>query len=147
MGRMISHSENETFREGYDLGQKLRAGDLLCFFGDLGAGKTTFIKGVVAACTEVDGNAVVSPTYTYLNIYEGALPVYHFDLYRLKGVDDFLGLGFDEFFQREGVCCIEWSERIEALLIMPQVIKIEISHYGENLRQITTKGDLLEDRI
>lgn len=147
MGRMISHSESETFQLGYDIGQKLRAGDLLCFFGDLGAGKTTFIKGVVSACTQETGDAVVSPTYTYLNIYEGALPIYHFDLYRLKGVDDFLGLGFDEFFHRNGVCCIEWSERIEELLIVPQAIRIEISHYGESLRQITIKGEQFENRI
>ncbi len=137
MRRMISHSENETFRFGHDLGQELMAGDLLCFFGDLGAGKTTFIKGVIAACTDVSSDAVVSPTYSYLNIYEGTLPVFHFDLYRLTGIDDFLGLGFDEFFQRNGVCCIEWSERIESLLEMPRVIKIEIAHRGEGIRHIS----------
>lgn len=145
--RMISHSENETFQLGYDLGQKLRVGDLLCFFGDLGAGKTTFIKGVVCACAGEAREAVLSPTYSYLNIYTGPLPVYHFDLYRLKGVDDFLSMGFDEYFYRDGICCIEWSERIEDILTVPQVIKITIAHQGENRREITTKGVLFENRI
>lgn len=138
--RVISHSENETFRIGYDLGQKLRVGDLLCFFGDLGAGKTTCIKGIVHACTGYPVESICSPTFTYLNIYEGALPVYHFDLYRIKGTDDFLGMGFDEYLQRDGVCCVEWSERIEELLQDIPVIRVEISHYGENLRQINIKG-------
>ena len=145
--RVISHSENETFRIGFDLGQKLRVGDLLCFFGDLGAGKTTCIKGIVHGCTGHPVEAICSPTFTYLNIYEGALPVYHFDLYRIKGSDDFLGMGFDEYLQRDGICCVEWSERIEELLHTIPIIRVEISHYGENLRQITIKGAQLEDRI
>ncbi len=145
--RVISHSEDETFQIGYDLGQKLRVGDLLCFFGDLGAGKTTCIKGIVHACTGHAPETICSPTFTYLNIYEGALPVYHFDLYRLKGVDDFLGMGFDEYLHRDGVCCVEWSEKIEELLSATPVIRVEISHYGENLRQINIKGASIEDRI
>lgn len=148
--RMISHSENETFEFGYELGQSLRVGDILCFFGDLGAGKTTFIKGVVCACTNEARETIMSPTYSYLNIYPGALPVYHFDLYRLKGVEDFLSMGFDEYFYRDGVCCVEWSERIEDILNIPQVKKIVITHKGENLREIfisESKGKSFEKRI
>lgn len=145
--RIISRSENDTFELGCDLGQKLSAGDVLCFFGDLGAGKTTFIKGVVFACTGEARETVVSPTYTYLTIYPGAVPVYHFDLYRLKGEEDFTGMGFDEYFYREGVCCVEWSERIESLLNFPQVIRVEISHRGESTREITIKGGRFEDRV
>lgn len=145
--RILSHSENETFQLGYDMGQKLKVGDVLCFFGDLGAGKTTFIKGVVSACTGEAEETVVSPTYTYLSIYSGAIPVYHFDLYRLNGEEDFLGMGFDEYFYRDGICCVEWSERIASLLNFPQVIRVEISHLGEGLREINTKGGRFEERV
>lgn len=148
MKGQISRSEQETFRLGYDLGLSLKGGELLCFFGDLGAGKTTFIKGIVAACTATSPENVVSPTYAYLNIYEGAIPVYHFDLYRLKNSEDFLGLGFDEFLFSIGICCIEWSERIQNLLdsseIRPLVTKIELTHYGENVRMINITGGNFE---
>lgn len=112
----VSHSDIQTRVFGAQLGKVLEENSVICFFGDLGAGKTTFIKGLVAAITAVPAEHVNSPTYTYLNIYNGALPVYHFDLYRLRDADDFLQMGFDEYFTAGGICCIEWSERIQPLL-------------------------------
>lgn len=132
---MTSSSSSETVALGARLGKVLKKNSVLCFFGDLGAGKTTFIKGLVSAVTSVPMEQVVSPTYTYLNIYQGDLPVYHFDLYRLAGADDFLQMGFDEYFTAGGICCIEWSERIRSLL--PQgTFHITLKAVSEEERRI-----------
>lgn len=113
---LISRSASETSAFGAELGGVLEQNSIICFFGDLGAGKTTFIKGVVGAISAFPQEQVSSPTYTYLNIYPGPTPVYHFDLYRLGDAEDFLQMGFDEFFSAGGICCIEWSERLGPLL-------------------------------
>jgi tRNA threonylcarbamoyladenosine biosynthesis protein TsaE len=81
---------------------------------------------------------VTSPTFVYLNIYEGKLPVYHFDLYRLHDADEFLGMGFDEFFEAGGICCVEWSERIEPLLPTPRV-EIHLSAPHPEQRRIEVR--------
>lgn len=133
---MFTSSVEETVALGQKIGSMLKPGDLLCLFGDLGAGKTTLIKGIVHALTGVDPGEVCSPTFSYLNIYEGRCPVYHFDLYRLQGVDDFLGMGFEEYFFGPGVCCIEWSERIAALL-PPHAIQVTLTVVGEERREVS----------
>ncbi len=113
---VVSNSDIQTRAFGAQLGKVLKKNSVICFFGDLGAGKTTFIKGLVEAVTAVSAEHVSSPTYTYLNIYDGIMPVYHFDLYRLGDADDFLQMGFDEYLTAGGICCIEWSERIRSIL-------------------------------
>lgn len=129
----ITSSESETILAGYQFGKELKENSVICFFGDLGAGKTTFIKGIVSAFGG-DPHEVTSPTFVYLNIYKGQRTIYHFDLYRLKKADEFLSMGFDELFFSGGICCIEWSERIEPFL--PQHIRIDISHLEEKMREI-----------
>lgn len=111
-------SPEETISLGKQIGSQLKPNTVLCFFGDLGVGKTTFIKGIVAGVTNCGEDEVQSPTFVYLSIYgvNGNLPVYHFDLYRLQGTEEFLEMGFEELFVAGGVCCIEWSEKIEAIL-------------------------------
>ena len=128
-------SVEQTIKFGYDLGQQLPNGSIVCLFGDLGAGKTTFIKGLAAGAAGVDLQQVNSPTFVYLNIYNGYRTVYHFDLYRLRDADEFLSMGFDEMLFAEGVCCIEWSERIASLL-PPSCIKITLQHRDEVTRTI-----------
>jgi tRNA threonylcarbamoyladenosine biosynthesis protein TsaE len=135
IGSLISRSPEETFQYGYELGKVLKQGSLLLFYGDLAAGKTTFIKGVAAAAAGVNPIEVNSPTFVLLNCYEGATPVYHFDLYRLHGPEEFIGLGFDEYFDRGGICCIEWSERIEPM-VSSRAIKVKISCTGPETREI-----------
>ena len=130
-----SHSAEETFLFGQQYAKKLFPNTVLCFKGDLGAGKTTMIKGIVAGITDVSADKVSSPTFVYLNIYGDDKKVYHFDLYRMKDVDQFLSMGFDEYFFADGVCCIEWSERIENAL-PSDAITIALSHHGEHERQI-----------
>jgi tRNA threonylcarbamoyladenosine biosynthesis protein TsaE len=73
------------------------------FFGDLGAGKTTFLKGMISALTGCSSAEITSPTFNYLHVYEGKIPVYHFDLYRLTNAQQFKGAGFSEYFQVEGI--------------------------------------------
>ncbi|MBS4164455.1 tRNA threonylcarbamoyladenosine biosynthesis protein TsaE [Candidatus Protochlamydia amoebophila] len=130
-----SNSAEETQEVGFNFGLTLPANSVICFFGDLAAGKTTFIKGLVAGASQLDPNIVQSPTFSYLHIYEGKQIVYHFDLYRLKDVDEFLSMGFDEYFESGGICCVEWSERIHSIL-PPNCLFVILTHQSENRREI-----------
>lgn len=114
---------------------KLSPGTTVALFGDLGAGKTTFVKGMVAELCEIDSREVSSPTFNYLNIYLGPHPVYHFDLYRLRSSEEFLAMGFEEQLSADGICCIEWAERISSIL-PEDVVRIYISHAESGTRKI-----------
>ncbi len=114
--RLITFSPEETFEQGLLFGLQLHAPVVVAFKGDLGAGKTTFIRGLAKSAAEISAREVCSPTFNYLNIYEGKQRIYHFDLYRIPSANEFLAAGFDEYMQSDGICCIEWSEKIEGLL-------------------------------
>lgn len=118
-----------------EFGKQLQPNSLVCFFGDLGAGKTTFIQGMTAGVLGSEANEVNSPTFTYLNIYHGNLTLYHFDLYRLRDADEFLSMGFDEVFDAGGITCIEWAEKIETL-IPEGAFYVRMSHLGGDQRKI-----------
>ena len=121
------------------LGLSLPESCTLCFFGDLGSGKTTFIKGLAEALGSPP-EQVTSPTFVYLNIYPTTPILYHFDLYRLEGgVDDFISMGFDEILFGPGIKCLEWSEKIEPIIPL-DAIRVKIEALGENERQITVEG-------
>lgn len=136
MKEYLSHSAIETIELGRKLGQELVVPTVVCLFGELAAGKTTFIKGLVQGAAQLDPSIVQSPTFTYLHIYEGQKTVYHFDLYRLRDIDEFLSMGFDEYFEAEGICCIEWSERVASYL-PPDSLYVYLAHVQEDLRLIT----------
>lgn len=108
--RITLKSSEETYEFGRQIGRKCKAGFTFLLYGNLGAGKTTFVKGV-ASIFGVE-EQVQSPTFTYLHIYEGLVPIYHFDLYRLKSLEDFLALGFSDYLESDGICLIEWAERL-----------------------------------
>ena len=131
----IISSSQEMEHLGAEFGRTLSTPAVIAFHGGLGSGKTTFIKGLVHGAAQLSSREVNSPTFTYLNIYLGTKEIYHFDLYRLKGGDDFLALGFDEYFNK-GICCIEWAERIPDLL-PPGSFHVHIQSTGETLRKIT----------
>ena len=117
------------------LGKRLQPNSILCFFGDLGAGKTTFIQGLTAGVLGAPTEEVNSPTFTYLNIYRGNSTLYHFDLYRLRDADEFLSMGFDETFDAGGITCIEWAEKISS--IIPEgTIYVKMTHLGGDQRNI-----------
>ncbi len=133
----ISTRAEETIKFATHLAKSLRKGDILCLFGDLGTGKTTFVKGI-AQGLKVKTSSVNSPTFVLLNIYEGKLPIYHFDLYRLEHIHEISRLGYEEFFYNEGISVVEWAEKLGEL--MPQeYLAVELTHQGENKRLITLK--------
>jgi tRNA threonylcarbamoyladenosine biosynthesis protein TsaE len=130
-GKITTHSAEETFQAGVHFAQSLQGNEVVAFFGDLGSGKTTFLKGMISTLAKCKPDEITSPTFTYLHIYEG--PVFHFDLYRLSSSQQFGE--FSAYLQGEGICCIEWAEKIEELL-PPQTIRISIQYSGENSRVI-----------
>jgi tRNA threonylcarbamoyladenosine biosynthesis protein TsaE len=111
----ISDSEEQTAAAGAHWAGGACAGDVFALVGEVGAGKTQFVKGFVAGIGS--GAAVTSPTFTLLHEYhDGRLPVYHFDFYRLDSPDAVVRLGFDEYVGGDGVCVIEWADRFPQLL-------------------------------
>lgn len=108
-----SHNEDELMTYGYQLGRKLRAGDVLVLTGNLGAGKTTLTKGI-AKGLDID-QMIKSPTYTIVREYEGRLPLYHLDVYRIGNDPDSIDL--DDFLYGDGVAVIEWGELLEEDLL------------------------------
>ncbi len=112
---IISRSPEQTFELGRDYAAQLRAGDVLALDGDLGAGKTQFIKGVAAGLGH-DG-AVTSPTFTLVHEYTGGrLPLFHFDFYRLESGDEALRIGLDDYLGANGVLAIEWAGKFPEVL-------------------------------
>ena len=107
-------SESETVKLAAELAAALSPGDIVAMYGDLGTGKTTFCRAAIRALG-VEA-AVTSPTFTIVKEYEGRLPVYHFDVYRVHDEDDLFEIGYEERFFGEGVCFVEWADLIEGLL-------------------------------
>jgi tRNA threonylcarbamoyladenosine biosynthesis protein TsaE len=112
--RRTTQSAAETRALAGELAAGLRAGDVLALHGELGAGKTCFIQGLAAALGVRE--AVSSPTYTLVHEYAGRVPLYHLDLYRLRGADEALAMGLDEWLEGDGVTVIEWAERAAEVL-------------------------------
>ena len=114
MERYLSKSEGETAGFGREFAKRLRPGSFVALYGDLGAGKTQFVKGI---CDSFNVTEVVnSPTFTIVNEYHGNLPVFHIDLYRMKNIEEILGIGFDEYSEAGGVCLVEWAEKLDGII-------------------------------
>lgn len=131
-----SRSVADTERIAADLARRLPAGSCIALEGNLGAGKTQFVRGLVRA---LGGNprAVSSPTFTLLNVYPtSALQIFHLDAYRVSGADDFESIGFEELLDQSGVVVVEWASRVSALL-PPNTIHITIESTDETTRRIT----------
>ena len=139
----ITNSYVETEAVGAALGRILQPGTVLAYRGDLGAGKTAFTRGLAKGlgC----GDIVTSPTYTIVNEYlSGRLPLFHFDMYRLRSSDDLWDIGWEDYLERGGVCAVEWSENVADA--MEDAITVCIQKTGEESRKITiTGGNGLED--
>jgi tRNA threonylcarbamoyladenosine biosynthesis protein TsaE len=133
---IVTKSGAETIELGARLGRLLAPGDFIALVGELGAGKTQFAKGIAAGLEVDPGTPVTSPTYTILNIYQGRLPLYHFDLYRLHGAEEVADLGFEEYFYGKGACVVEWAERLGEEL-PEQVLTVSLSHAGVDERRVT----------
>ena len=129
----VTTSQEETFELGKSFAERLHGGEVVLLNGDLGAGKTTFSKGV--ACGLGIKDVITSPTFTLLNEYQGRLKLYHFDTYRLtKGSD--VDMGFDEYYGLDNsVCLIEWSVALD--YYGAKVISVDFEYLAEGKRRIT----------
>jgi len=138
--KVLSHSPKETIDLGKRLSRWLKKGDVIFLFGDLGSGKTTFVKGL-ADGLGANRNEINSPSFVLIKEFKARLPLFHFDLYRLKGLEDFFELGFEEYLFSDGVSVIEWAERLKGLAL-DSYLKVEFSLKGPNQRliNITCKG-------
>ena len=107
----LSHSPEETEHIGEMLGRRLRPGTVVAYRGGLGMGKTAFTRGLARGlgCA----GRVTSPTFTIVNEYDGATPLFHFDMYRLSSSDELFDIGWEDYLTRGGVCAVEWSERVD----------------------------------
>ena len=127
-------SEDATRRFARSLGEAALPGLVVALVGDLGAGKTRLVQSA-AEGLGVDSSVVNSPTFVLIQEYEGRLPVYHFDTYRLKDMDEFLELGADEYLSSDGVCFVEWADRMEEVLPRDR-LTIEFEITGEFSRTL-----------
>jgi len=167
-----THSPDETVALGRAVAKLLQPGDVVALYGDLGAGKTVFARGICDGLG-VNPSIVGSPTFTILNEYEGAylndpaddraddgaddggsgrqsisarrstnqrrstsMPVYHFDAYRIDRIDEFYGIGYEEYFFGEGICIVEWAGKIEAL-VPDHALRLRLDHGGGDLRRLS----------
>ena len=127
----FSESAEQTLALGEQFASLLKKGSVVLLKGEMGAGKTVFVKGVAKALGITE--RITSPTYAYMNDYDGVL--YHYDCYRLSSGEDAEGLGLTDYFYADGICIIEWSENIADVL--PQnCIEVKIEKIGENQRRI-----------
>ncbi len=133
-----SSSSEETENIGKTIASFLHPKDIVFLSGDLGAGKTTLMKGVSSEWTGTNPAEITSPTFTYLHIYGEEKKVYHFDLYRLSSPSDFFSMGFHEFLSSNGICCIEWPDRLPENFPYAKVC-IDISYDELDKRLITLR--------
>lgn len=132
--KYVSNSEVDTYKIGYELAKELKKGDVIAFFGDLGAGKTALTKGI---CGYFNIDDVHSPTFTIVNEYCGDITIYHFDAYRIDS-QSWLDGGFDEYLFNDGICVIEWAENLTDIL-PENTVKITITRdlsKADNYRDI-----------
>ena len=135
-----THSPEETEAVGRKLAAQLQPGDVLAYYGDLGAGKTAFTRGLAAGLGVTE--PVTSPTYTIVNEYlSGRMPLFHFDMYRLDSADDLFDIGWEDYLARGGVCAVEWSEQVADAL--PEgTVYVTLTRHPEHdgWRSITVEG-------
>ena len=133
----ITNGAEETEALGCALANALMPGAVIAFTGDLGAGKTAFTRGLARGLGIAE--RVTSPTYTIVNEYlSGRIPLFHFDMYRLRSSDDLFDIGWEDYLDRGGVCAVEWSENVADA--MEDAVTVKIEKTGEDSRRITVEG-------
>ena len=141
-------STSETIRIGKSIGSLLMSGDVVALVGELGTGKTQFIKGLATGVGVGKPTYISSPSFTLINEYAGKVPFYHIDLFRLKSEREAEELGLEEYFQGGGITAIEWADKIPSFL--PQeMLWIHIRYTGKHTRsfEIIAKGKRFEKMI
>ena len=137
MAEFISHSQLETEALGRKLAEKLPGGAVVAMYGDLGAGKTAFVRGMAQgmglSCR------VSSPTFTIVNEYLGERELIHFDMYRLSSADELFDIGWEDYLSRGAVCAVEWSENVQDAFFGDEVV-VRIEKLNDTDRKITIEG-------
>lgn len=128
----ITNSEKETLDVAYNLASKIEGNKVICLNGELGAGKTVFVRGF---CSYFNITEISSPTFTLVNEYDGDRKIFHFDVYRLGDEDEFYAIGGEEYFEN-GICIIEWSDIIKEAL-PKDAIDVRLEKLDDNTRKIT----------
>ena len=135
--------EEDTIKVGEVLGRSLKPSDIVALKGELGAGKTVLVKGIAKGLdVKEEPN---SPTFVIMNAYEGRIPLYHFDFYRVSGVYELEGIGYDDYFYGNGVTVVEWADRVEGVFPESAIwieIKIPVKkNTNSNVREINIEGE------
>ena len=125
----ITHSVEETEALGARVAASLKGGDVIAYTGELGMGKTAFTRGLARGLS--CRGRVSSPTFTIVNEYEGTVPLFHFDMYRLSCADELFDIGWEDYLARGGVCAVEWSERVSEIFD-PDTISVAFARHSEN---------------
>lgn len=136
---ITTHNEHETRRLGFLLGELARPGDVIALIGNLGAGKTRFAQGFGRGLGVPEDVVINSPTFTLVNEYRGRISCYHIDVYRLASAEEAETLALDDYFYADGVCLVEWADRIPDAL-PTHSITITIDDAGVQTRRITIRA-------
>lgn len=134
MLKIISKSAEQTYKLGEYLGKVLQQGDIICLTGDLGAGKTAFTKGIGIGLDIKE--FITSPTYTIINEYDGRISLFHFDVYRLEGVEEMYELGYEEYFFGDGAVVIEWADIVKDIIPQERMWITILRGMEEDTREI-----------
>ncbi len=137
MQEWFTHNIRETEELGSNLAKSLPNGSVLCLYGELGAGKTAFVRGLAEGLGI--SATVCSPTFTIVNEYPGARELIHFDMYRLHSADELFDIGWEDYRMRDAILAVEWSENVEEAFDGSE-IRIRIDKLGEQDRRITAEG-------
>ena len=137
MSELITNSEFETEQAGEKLAKLLENGTVVAMYGDLGAGKTAFVRGMARGMGL--NCRVSSPTFTIVNEYLGERELIHFDMYRLSSADELFDIGWEDYLSRGAVCAVEWSENVEDAFFGDEV-KVTIEKLSDTSRKITVEG-------
>ncbi len=137
---IITNNETETERAGAEFAKSLPGGSVVAFYGDLGAGKTAFVRGM-ARGMGIDSR-VNSPTFTIVNEYIGERELYHFDMYRLGSADELFDIGWEDYLSRGGVCAVEWSENVSEAFEGDEIV-VKIEKLSDTGRKISIGEDIL----
>jgi tRNA threonylcarbamoyladenosine biosynthesis protein TsaE len=124
---------------GRRLGAALFPGAVVALIGPLGAGKTQLVRAVAEGLEIADSRVVSSPTFVLIQEYNARLPIFHFDAYRLEGPGEFFDLGVHEYFEGQGICLVEWADRVEGCL-PPEHLRLTLAITGPTSRRLSAEG-------
>ena len=138
--KKVTNNEAETIEEGKKLGQSIKPGAIIALYGELGAGKTAFTRGLAQGLGI--NMTVSSPTFTIVNEYYGDIPLFHFDMYRLETENELYDIGWDDYLERGGICVVEWSEKVPNAF-PPGTVYVKLEILDNNKRALEIKREVI----